>query len=330
MIKILIVQTPFYDYSSSTIIEGLHCLKQKGEDIEFYCVENSNYAVFTEQSKDDPEKMIAYNYKCTEDFARSFGKYSADLIITTSNTSVRKDIVEYIARRDKTIFIDGEDKWENKNLPTEFPLYFKREMRRDIEHPPNVRPFPFGAERRYFRYKGDWSQKRFTVSCMFGPNDKYKTFRVPIEQRLKDMKIENSVIGTLYGGGAVSSVNTGNRDHKHFYDVLAASKVSVDAHGAYECTTGRMWEALANCCCLLIRKPLIYFPETFMNGIHWFEYETEDGLELLVRIMLDPNNEEMIVRKTAEESFKHLLKYHTTEVRAKYLLDCCREEGLIK
>lgn len=315
--KILVVQTPHYDFCSASLIEGLEELERRNIIDKLMCSERSNYANI-------PGK---HNYHCdNDDELIKFGK-EADLIIMTSNQGVKEHIIDEINRREVTVYIDGEDTSPYRKEPHNFPLYFKREMLLSEEHPDNIRPFPFAAENRYFAYgkmnmKPD--DKKINVACMFGPHDDMKHWRVGIENALKEAKIPESIIGQLYGGGSATTIDTGSRDHADYFSVLSMSKISVDAYGAYGCNAARFWESIANKCMLLTQPVLIHMPYPFEKGFHYIELE-EETVAQNIDTLLTSNSWLAI----ASYAYEHLKKYHTTKARAQYLLDECKKERVV-
>ena len=321
--KILVVQTPHYDFCAASLIEGLNDLEIAGEVEELYCTEASNYGA--NGLKGSQAVLELYE-------AKQFAKDQAGLVIITSNNDVKENILEDIADKSKFVYIDGEDVFQYKKNPHDFALYFKRELRKEgmVVHP-NVKPFPFAAEKRYFLRKS-WYDKKYSVSCMFGPHDTTKPWRTDIEKALSAANLKDSLIGAVYGGSPLSKIDTGNRDHSNYYEALALSKMSVDAHGAYECNSGRYWESLANCCCLFTRKNLIDMPFPFVDGEHLIEFETPEELAESLEFYIDNTGciqHETYIKKIAKAGYQHLKTYHTTKARAQYLLSECKKAGII-
>lgn len=321
--KILVVQTPHYDFCAASLIEGLNDLEIAGEVDELYCAEASNYGANGLKGS----QAVLDHYE-----AKQYAKDKADVVIVTSNNNVKEDIVDGLADKSKVVYIDGEDVFQYKKNPHDFALYFKRELRKEgmVVHP-NVRPFPFAAEKRYFRYKS-WFDKKYAVSCMFGPHDETKPWRTDIEKALLAAKLQDSIIGAVYGGAALSNIDTGNRDHSNYYEALALSKMSIDAHGAYECNSGRYWESLANNCCLFTRKNLIDMPYPFIDGEHLIEFETPEELVGKIEFYIDNMHcieHETYIKNIAKAGYKHLKTYHTTKARSSYLLSECKKAGII-
>ena len=323
--KILVIQSPYYDFCSSSLIEGLVELS-KEKNIELLCSESSNYA----QTKE-------YSLYCeSEQDLISFGE-RADIIVLCSNNGVKEYLLEKIgASLLKTVYIDGEDTSPYKKDPIHFVLYFKREMLTSIQHPGNVISFPFAAENRYFlktrnkSFDEIWFQKDINFSCMFGPHDSLKPWRKRIEDKLLEIQLEkyfNSMIGQMYGGRLSVEIDTGNRDHSNYYENLYKSKISFDAYGAHGCQAARFYEILADGCCLATQKIRIYLPDNkdFVDGYDSIIYD-ENNIEEKLDFYL---NDEARLYEIAKNGFEYVKKYHTSKARAKFFLKQCKSMNLI-
>ncbi len=320
MLKILVIQSKFYDFCQSSLIEGLHELSLQNK-VKFYCTEQSNYSKVEGQ----------YDHTLYDDnVAVKFGKDIADLIILCSNQEAKDGIAESIFRPDKTIFVDGEDFSKYRKNTEHFALYFKREMLLSLEHPSNVKPFPFAIENRYFFKSHDEilnniKNKNIYLACMFGPHDETKPDRIWIENTLKNAKLENSVIGNMYDHKNKVAVDTGNRDHSNYYETLYNSKICVDGYGSLNCNAARMWEGFANGCFILTQPIKIYMPYSFIRGEHYLDFDDEDSLlEAVYNLDNDDYRE-----KVATNCFKYVLENHTTIARVSYLLKECELAGVI-
>ena len=315
--KIAIISTPYYDFCASTLIEGLQVLSTI-ENIQFACTEKSNYAEYED-----------YSSKYLDE--REFIKFAneADVIVETSNNGVKTHLLNDINHSEKLVYIDGEDVYHNKRDTKDFVLYFKREMRKSIQWPSNVRPFPFAAENRYFKILH--GKRTIDVSCMFGPHDNTKSWRVDYQNTALDIAKENECtyqIGPIYGGSnVVESIDTGNRNHKNYYNILNQSLISIDAYGSYGCNSGRFWEILAAGACLFTTENLIHMPHLFEDGVNCIEYSNVGELKEKLRYCL--KNREY-TKNIAREGFLHLSKHHTTLERAMYFVDEIRKIGLAK
>ena len=311
MTTILVIQSPEYDFCQSTLIEGLISFVKKREDIQFKCTELSNYA-----------KTDSWDYSCSEQEAINFGKL-ADVIVLCSNNGVKEYLVDQIdPEHKKIVYLDGEDTSWYKKDPKDFVLYFKREMLLEQIHPRNVYPFQFAAENRYFSsYNFDeiWNKKQLDVMCAFGPHDDTKSWRSIIENKLKEMNLTNSQIGSIYGNNK-DIIDTGNRNHQNYYEKLRLSRISVDSYGSLACESGRKYESLANGCCLLTQKSRIHVSFELINNEHCIEY-TPNNIQEKVQYLLDNPDK---VKRVAENGFDFMLKHHTSARRAEFFSNICK------
>ena len=302
--KILIIQSPNYDFQQSSLIEGLSELSKKDSSLIFKCTETSNYALTQEDNHIIDSDVISY------------GKGS-DLIVLCSNNEVKEYLLELIdPEHKKIVYLDGEDSPLYRRNPSDFIYYFKREMLLEADHKKNVYPFQFGAEKRYFKQH---QEKEFFLTCMFGPHDDTKSWRKDIEFKLLKMNIskdKSTIIGQIYGNNQ-NIIDTGNRNHQNYFESLSKSEISVDAYGSLGCQSGRFYEILANKCCLLTQKIRIHMPNEFLENYHYLEYNL-DNLEERVNYLSD-NREE--IQRIARNGYEHLIEYHTTEKRAEYFLE---------
>ena len=311
--KILIIQTSEYDFCSASLIEGLNCLIAKGVKVEIKCSERSNYAA-----------TKYWNFCDTNsDSLQNFGDES-DFVLITSNNGVKEGLIKS-SWEDKLVYLDGEDKYIYNRKPEDYLIYFKREMRINQEHEHNVFPFPFAAENRYFHIKPDFENfhihRNISVCCMFGPHDSTKPWRKNIEDKLIEMNIQNSFIKNNYDGISTVDIDTGGRDHSSYYATLANSKIAVDAYGAYGCNAGRFWESLAAGCLLFTQPILIHMPNAF-NINHLIQFSSPSTMEKEIKDFLrDTKEANKMMVEIAKNGYEHLLRYHTTEARARYFLD---------
>lgn len=323
-LKFLLVQCSEYDYTVASLIEGLHELKKIDKDIEFKCVDKSNYANYYNDYTIKEENIGEYLEGC-------------DFIVTTSNRWVRYDIVQNFFNKKKIIFVDGADTDNFQLDPNVFTLYFKREVLKSKidKELKNIVPFPFAAEKRYFSKNIDkdnicdsfekiWDNKTKDLCCLLSA-DANRSHRFLIKEAVNSVYSgKDYYIGESVSGGTSTGIDSvvGKLHNDQYYNVLRDTKISVDAWGAGK-WTGRLFESMANCC-LLFHQPLddlCYQYEFIVDKDIIFYYNIDD---LLVKIDYYINNQKE-AKDIAYNGFKKLLNYHTSLSRAKFFVNKLRE-----
>ena len=241
--------------------------------------------------------------------------------------------------------------------PKDCKIYFKREKDFDLEWEKNVEPMPFASEERYFaqgkNFNDIWNNKSIDISCLFrvqGYKEGYDLQRVNIKRIVKNhcdiMGNIKNIIEDVYddisvepaeeierqiNGVDISSYNFKNdktlgrprRHHRTYYDTLSKTKINIDGvPGARAFYTGRMMESLANGCCYFYPKPnyRVDFPNSLIDEVDFVIYDTPEELVERLHYYLNHPNE---MRTIAENGFNKLLKYHTSEVRAREFINTC-------
>ena len=241
--------------------------------------------------------------------------------------------------------------------PKDCKIYFKREKSLDLEWADNVEPMPFASEERYFtcgkNFNKIWSNKSIDVSCLFRiqaymdgddlvrghirrvvrehcnimGNIKYVDGHVyddvniePVEEIEKQL---NGIDISSYKFKNDKTLGRPRRHHQTYYDTLIKTKINIEGlPGQRAFYTGRMMESLANGCCYFYPKPnyRVDFPNGLIDGEDFVIYNTpEDLIERLHYYLTHPNEMKVV----AENGFNKLLKYHTSEVRAKEFIETC-------
>ena len=108
-----------------------------------------------------------------------------------------------------------------------------------------------------------------------------------------------------------------------YRDLLHRSKMALSVRGG-GFDTVRYWEIVASKTLLVSEPPDIVIPHNFEHGRHamFCRHDLRD-LPAIVRRLRDDDQtrQEMI-----EAAYQHLLAFHTSERRAAYLLNLCREK----
>ena len=241
--------------------------------------------------------------------------------------------------------------------PRDCKIYFKREKSLDLEWEDNVEPMPFSSEERYFtkgkNFNEIWDNKDVDISCLFrvkaymeGEDLVRGHIRRVVRQYCDIMVNRKHIIGAVYDDLSVDpieeierqingmdissykfrydkSLGRPRRHHSTYYNTLLKTKINIEGlPGQHAFYTGRMMESLANGCCYFYPKPNynVDFPNGLIDGVDFIIYNTpEDLLERIHYYLKWPNE----MRTIAENGFNKLLKYHTSEVRAKEFIETC-------
>ena len=241
--------------------------------------------------------------------------------------------------------------------PKDCKVYFKREKDLDLDWEDNVEPMPFASEERYFTAEKNfdkiWINKDIDVSCLFRVKaymDGDDLLRGNIRRVVRDhcdiMGNIKYIVGDVYddlsvdpieeiekqiNGMDISSYKFINdkklgrprRHHSTYYNTLLKTKINIEGlPGQHAFYTGRMMESLANGCCYFYPKPNYRpdFPNGLIDGEDFIIYNTPEDLVERLHYYLNHPNE---MRAIAQNGFNKLLKYHTSEVRAKEFIETC-------
>ena len=189
----------------------------------------------------------------------------------------------------------------------------------------NVEPLIFAAEDRHFTkpnasHRNLWQNKTDDLVCIMSACDK-RPWRFDIMKSLNDAfaRDETVFVGEYREGQTLDSVDTGDRHFGGYFKKLLNAKISVDAYGCGEARqTGRFWESLANGCLVMYQpiEPYVW-SNTYIDEEDFIIYNDNDELVDKAKYYVGHSEE---ARKIADRGFTKLLKYHTTEQRAKEFL----------
>ena len=257
---------------------------------------------------------------------------------------LRIDLHEYALQyhKDKVVMIDVSDFHIMEyggymgGHPTYSKIYFKREKNLDDEYPDNVEPMPFSAERRYFASGKDfnkmWDNKTFKLAFLFrsvGIDERKNLINEIANRYSSDEKcVTNNVFGRSCEDGMdeeLEGTNTGDcvRHHHKYFDVISKTKINIEGRpGNTAFYTGRMMESLANGCCYFYPTPShnVDFPNGLIDGEDFIIYNGNEDLIEKIEYYLGHEDE---MKSIAKNGFNKLLKYHTSEVRAKEFIETC-------
>ena len=191
--------------------------------------------------------------------------------------------------------------WINQRFFNYCRWYFKRECYpKDVKN--GIVPLLFAVEDKFF---GNYNvQKKLDVFYSFGQN--LTGLRLSIEKVCRKLKKEGYKI--LIESGF---------PYKKYLRLISSSFITIDAWGGGDCNA-RIWEIFANKSCCFSQKYNIVFPNSFTDGYNYVEYSTINQFEKKIRNYLR-NREEC--QQIAERGYQHMIKFHTSKERVKYMLD---------
>ena len=336
---------------------GVYSIGDDSMWIQSHVKDEEGYVNECRQLMNECDLIVTFNHNDTESSAyfRTFDK-GTFLSNETLNQYTRHgfrvkpsgEMITYLHQealqffRDKMVTIDPGD-FSDKMYgdyvgahPSCSQVYFKREKSLDIEWPDNVHPIPFSAEERYFTGGKDfdkiWNNKKLNMSCLIRtachPNRPLIKEEIMKHYSNDELCVVDSIFGRKNNDGIdeqLEGADTGNcvRHHHFYFDVLSNAKINIEGPpGNNAFYTGRMMESLANGCCYFYPTPNynVDFPNSLIDGKDFVIYHSPD--ELIEKIEYYLSHEEEM-RTIAENGFNKLLKYHTSEVRAKEFIETC-------
>ena len=309
--NLFVISPHHYCHSTATIIEGLNKL----DGIKVFSNADHNYCkhpIQTFKTQVQVAKMADYVMLCHSALE---SKYEGRIGPLVAELQGKIDI-----------FLDGSDYKKYEVDPKDYKLYIKREMIGQAYLPTNnVEPLIFAAEDRHFTkpngsHRNLWQNKTDDLVCIMSACDK-RPWRFDIMKSLNDAfaRDETVFVGEYREGQTLDSVDTGDRHFGGYFKKLLNAKISVDAYGCGEARqTGRFWESLANGCLVMYQpiEPYVW-SNTYIDEEDFVIYNDLDELVDKAKYYVGHPEE---ARKIADRGFTKLLKYHTTEQRAKEFL----------
>ena len=252
---------------------------------------------------------------------------------TDTDPGGRMYLVDMINQPDKTVVIDGSEwsysgnktsvnsGWKNwkdsrnyiKGSPWIWQYmrdrskwYFKREtFPEDVdEHNIIPCPYPFRVEDRQEQFMN--LDKDVDISCVFGQ----------MNTGLR-AEVNNSCLNLRNKFPSMSIYVGPVRPRIKCLELISKSKLHIDAWGGGMCTVRRI-ESVMNETAIIGQKWEIIAPNDFTDGENIINWETIEEFEEKVNYYF--NNLDKVI-EIGKNSYKHALKYHTTEKRLKYIFD---------
>ena len=261
-----------------------------------------------------------------------------------SNDGVKTDLFDFALEyhKDKVVMVDGSDfhtmeygRFEGSH-PSYYKILFKREKNVEDKYPDNVESLPFASEERYFASGKDfnkmWRDKDLNVSCLFRCDSDSERMNIKTVLGIRYKEDDTFVLSNVFGRSKndgmderLEGADIGEcvKHHHNYFDILSRVKINIEGrpgHNAFY--TGRMMESLANGCCYFYPTPTYNadFPNGLVDGEDFIIYSSGEDLIDKIEYYLSHEGE---MKTIAENGFNKLLKYHTSEVRAKEFLEIC-------
>jgi hypothetical protein len=321
--KILFVGSLKYDYLQDLTYNGL--VKTLGQSSVIEAKTILRYHIpIKKYPKDIGYNGINLSFFTTVDY-KSF-----DLVVVAACKpdcfEMYESILPKLSNSVKTIFLDGGDhpevggdfgRLKNPELfqkVTEkrpFDFVFKREFLKNSDYSSNTHPFPFSVQTNCYPsivrepYKYD-------VAFWAVESD-------PIRTKVLDF-LNNRFDCAENGTVKNQSFHGYKRKGMNYFKELKRTRISLNFRGT-GWDTLRFWELLGNNCFFISQRLQIEIPNDFVEGKEIvFCNDDLSDLDDLCRYYL---KEEAKRQQITKNAYAKVLKSHTVECRAKYLLNTC-------
>ncbi|MDZ4848459.1 MAG: glycosyltransferase [Pirellulaceae bacterium] len=303
-LRIAYLNCGIYNYLTATIIEGLNELGH-----EVVCSDDSNYGRVIDE--------LGW---------RSFARQADIILVDTDQRPIRYSWLEGMDS-ERGIAVDGSD-FQEVNVLDGFETRFilKRELNRRAPPHPLVFPFPFAAEKRYFKSASVTRDLAAVYLC----NRKTNPFRSSIYHCLYS-------IGCAMGRTDIILGATGERPYvvhqpskvaietPMYHALLQRAKIAINVPGmGFDCA--RYWEILAAGAMLLTWEPENVIPNPFTDGVNCATFRSMEEFEDKFRFYLEKPD---LCAKIAVAGTQHLKTFHTTAARASWFLALLEQQGVI-
>lgn len=316
-LKILFINQPNSDYGQSLLYHGLTRLGhyiipwfnnpfhfQSLKDCSIQCGENSPCKLLSDNSKHGCTNHPAHlSIKKDESYGGVNILQHAGLVITNNGYGNEELLRTLIKNGRKICVLDLGDSTSSsieawtQVLGQKPEFYFRREyLQGQFGHPLS---YSFYNEKAVFRGE---NELMYNVSFLTRPtSSERKTYSDALNS------IPGSVIGAV--------------PHSQYLDILSKSKFSVAVRGA-GFDTLRRWEIPARGSVLCLERSPIVINNDFEDGLNCIKFSSPDELIGKINYYLN-SSDKSVYNKLRKNCFDHFIKYHTTEARAKELLEKC-------
>lgn len=189
--------------------------------------------------------------------------------------------------------------------------YFKRELPRGATWGIPL-PFSYPASRVTQNHHVKehkvfyWASDQGTGSASFARAALVSSLRQHLPPHVLDV--------SLTGGQYVSQRGTPEEYHEH----MAKSMLGVSYNGAKNWDCNRFWENFAYGLCQVAQRPTIAIPNEPEHGKHCWYVDSPEQVGPAVKMLWEDGT---LAREMAQAGHDHFLAHHSSEKRARYLLD---------
>lgn len=191
--------------------------------------------------------------------------------------------------------------WIDNGVMKHVSHYFKRETY-PVDVASGIKPLPFGLSKRHILPE---VEKDIDVFCVFGQVQ--TGLRREVLQCCKE----------LAGSGGLNIVAAMGVDPASYRDMVARSRIVVDAWGGGD-NCDRFYEAIGARACCLYQRYNVVVQNPYVDFETAVSYSTINEFRDRVRELLhDPRRTTTI----GQMGYEHALKFHTAVHRAKFIID---------
>lgn len=227
---------------------------------------------------------------------------SYDLVIAETRTDIDppSDI--------PLIVIDGEDQSaiSRMDLYEKCLLYFKREFTKDTKQYSKCLPLPFGLVRNYELGDKPIKHRKIDIAFLMGPTSQVRTDYYKVIEQIKESNKHLNIVSNLEP-----------IPYSEYVSTLKDSKIGISLRGA-GWDTYRYWE-IPFCGAVLFSETLqIEIPNNFVKGQEAEFFNNPEELSNLIDLYL---SEQDLLQQMQEKCRDKLLKHHTVEARASFIIE---------
>lgn len=191
--------------------------------------------------------------------------------------------------------------WLNEPMLKRVGHYFKRETYQQDRHR-GVVPLPFGL---FDRHVLSESEKDIDLFCSFGhTRTGLRKNLIEACTQLRKLRPDLNIV-----------VGSGYTRHQ-FSDMMARSRIAVDAWGGGDCCD-RFWEAIGARACCLYQRYNIEMPFPFTDWIHAVSFSDMGEFSKRVDLLLDNPD---LTKQIGYAGLEHAQFYHTSFKRANSIM----------